>query len=167
MFFRSWASEGSEPRAAAADPFTADPLAQAAPAANVPVSKTTASAASVPATPLRNAPAKPAAVQGGAAHVADRLPPEVISRIVRANMGRFRLCYENGLRSNPSLKGKVTTRFVIDRSGAVSTAADGGSDLPDRQVVQCVVRGFANLSFPQPEGGVVTVSYPIVFNPGG
>lgn len=159
--------EGSEPRAAAADPSTADPLAQAAPAANVPVSKTTVSAASVPATPLSNAPAKPAAVQGGAAQVAGRLPPEVISRIVRANMGRFRLCYENGLRSNPSLKGKVTTRFVIDRSGAVSTAADGGSDLPDRQVVQCVVRGFANLSFPQPEGAVVTVSYPIVFNPGG
>jgi hypothetical protein len=95
-----------------------------------------------------------------------RLPPEVISRIVRANMGRFRTCYENGLRTNPNLQGKVTTKFVIDRSGAVSSAADGGSDLPDRQVVQCVVRGFGNLSFPQPEGGVVTVSYPIVFNPG-
>ena len=30
----------------------------------------------------------------------------------------------------------------------------------------CVVRGFYGLSFPQPEGGIVTVVYPIMFNPG-
>ena len=43
---------------------------------------------------------------------------------------------------------------------------DGGSDIPDANVVQCVTRGFTNLSFPQPEGGIVTVVYPIIFNPG-
>src|SRR4029079_11875655 len=32
------------------------------------------------------------------------LPPEVIQRIVRQNFGRFRLCYENGLRNNPNLQ---------------------------------------------------------------
>jgi len=95
-----------------------------------------------------------------------RLPPEVIQRIVRQNFGRFRLCYENGLRNNPRLQGRVTTKFVIDRSGAVTTTADGGSDLPDQAVVSCVVRAFGNLSFPQPEGGVVTVVYPIAFAPG-
>mgnify|MGYP006314362019 FL=1 len=56
-----------------------------------------------------------------------RLPPEVIQRIVRQNFGRFRLCYENGLRNNPTLSGRVSVKFVIDRSGAVSTAQDGGS----------------------------------------
>lgn len=102
----------------------------------------------------------------GATQVNGRLPPEVIQRIVRQNFGRFRLCYENGLRTNPNLQGRVAVKFVIDRSGAVSTASDGGSDLPDRGVVGCVVRGFGNLSFPQPEGGIVTVVYPIIFNPG-
>jgi hypothetical protein len=102
----------------------------------------------------------------GATTVNGRLPPEVIQRIVRQNFGRFRLCYENGMRNNPSLQGRVTVKFVIDRSGAVSMTADGGSDLPDQGVVQCVVRGFGNLSFPQPEGGMVTVVYPIMFNPG-
>jgi hypothetical protein len=95
-----------------------------------------------------------------------RLPPEVIQRIVRQNFGRFRLCYENGLRNNPTLSGRVAVKFVIDRSGAVSTAQDGGSELPDQGVISCVVRGFGNLSFPQPEGGIVTVVYPIIFNPG-
>lgn len=102
----------------------------------------------------------------GTTQVNGRLPPEVIQRIVRQNFGRFRLCYENGLRNNPTLSGRVSVKFVIDRSGAVSTAQDGGSELPDQGVISCVVRGFGNLSFPQPEGGIVTVVYPIIFNPG-
>ncbi|HEY1693037.1 MAG TPA: AgmX/PglI C-terminal domain-containing protein [Polyangiaceae bacterium] len=105
-------------------------------------------------------------IREGATSVNGRLPAEVIQRIVRQNFGRFRLCYENGLRNNPNLQGRVTVKFVIDRSGAVGMTADGGSDIPDSSVVQCVVRGFGNLSFPQPEGGMVTVVYPIMFNPG-
>jgi hypothetical protein len=105
-------------------------------------------------------------IREGATSVNGRLPPEVIQRIVRQNFGRFRLCYENGMKNNPNLQGRVAVKFIIDRSGAVSLTADGGSDLPDQGVVQCVVRGFGNLSFPQPEGGMVTVVYPIMFNPG-
>jgi hypothetical protein len=102
----------------------------------------------------------------GATQVNGRLPPEVIQRIVRQNFGRFRLCYENGLRNNPNLQGRVAVKFMIDRGGSVAMTSDGGSDLPDTSVVQCVVRAFGNLSFPQPEGGVVTVVFPIMFSPG-
>jgi hypothetical protein len=102
----------------------------------------------------------------GATQVNGRLPPEVIQRIVRQNFGRFRLCYENGLRTNPKLDGRIAVKFVIDKSGAVKSAADGGSTLSDPAVVSCVVGGFKNLSFPQPESGEVTVVYPIIFAPG-
>lgn len=95
-----------------------------------------------------------------------RLPPEVIQRIVRQNFGRFRLCYETGLRQNPSLSGRVSTSFVIARDGSVSQSQDSGSDLPDQGVVSCIVRSFQNLSFPAPEGGIATVTYPIVLAPG-
>ncbi len=105
-------------------------------------------------------------VRMGATQVSGRLPPEVIQRIVRQNYGRFRMCYENGLRSNPNLQGGVTVRFVIGRDGAVSNVSNGGSDLPDSGVVNCVVRAYYGLSFPQPEGGIVTVVYPIQFSPG-
>jgi hypothetical protein len=105
-------------------------------------------------------------IRQGATQVNGRLPPEVIQRIVRQNFGRFRLCYENGLRSNPNLQGRVSVRFVIDRSGAVDKPADAGSDLPNASVIQCILRGFGNLSFPQPEGGIVTVVFPIIFTPG-
>jgi hypothetical protein len=54
---------------------------------------------------------------------------------------------------------------VIGRDGAISSVANGGSDLPDGGVVQCVVRSFYGLSFPAPEEGIVTVTYPIMLSP--
>ncbi|HET7542082.1 MAG TPA: AgmX/PglI C-terminal domain-containing protein [Polyangiaceae bacterium] len=98
--------------------------------------------------------------------VSGHLPPEVVQRIVRQNYGRFRQCYENGLRANPNLTGRVTARFVIGREGSVTNVQNGGSDLPDSGVVSCVVSAFYGLSFPTPEAGIVTVSYPIMFSPG-
>lgn len=97
------------------------------------------------------------------------IPPEVIQRIVRQNFGRLRLCYENGLRNNPNLAGRVSVRFVIGRDGGVMSTANGGSDLPDAGVVSCVVSAFHGLQFPQSEEGdsAVTVTYPISFAPVG
>ncbi|MDI3283587.1 AgmX/PglI C-terminal domain-containing protein [Polyangium sp. 15x6] len=105
-------------------------------------------------------------VRMGATTVSGRMPPAVIQRIVRQNFGRFRFCYENGLRSNSTLTGRVVARFVIGRDGSVVSVANGGSDLPNSDVVACVIRAFRGLSFPQPEGGVVNVTYPIQFFPG-
>jgi hypothetical protein len=95
-----------------------------------------------------------------------RLPKEVIQRIVRQNFGRFRMCYEGGLRSNPGLTGRIAVAFVIDREGAVSLAAsDRSTDMADQNVVSCVVRGFQNLSFPSPKDGTVQIVYPLMFSP--
>ncbi len=97
--------------------------------------------------------------------VSKGIPAAVIQRIIRANFGRFRACYNAGLRTNPSLSGRVAVRFLISRTGTVSSAADGGSSMPDKGVVSCVVGAFRGLTFPAPESGVVTVSYPIMFMP--
>jgi hypothetical protein len=105
-------------------------------------------------------------VRMGATTVSGRLPKEVIQRIVRQNFGRFRLCYEKGLAANPNLQGRVSVRFVIDRNGAVSNVSNGGSSIPDSGVVSCVISAYYGLSFPKPEGGIVTVVYPISFEPG-
>lgn len=95
-----------------------------------------------------------------------RLDPEVIRRIVRQNSGRMVGCYQDGLRNNPTLQGRVSVSFVIDREGAVMSANDSsGSDLADSNVRSCVVKSFYNISFPKPQGGIVTVVYPLVFSP--
>lgn len=126
------------------------------------------SASSGPTSPpVPDRDSKISRMRAGGASISGRLPPEVISRIIRQNFGRFRLCYENGLRNNPNLQGRVAVRFVIGADGAVSNVGNGGSDMPDGGVISCVVRAFYGLSFPRPEGGIVTVVYPMMFSPGG
>lgn len=119
-------------------------------------------------TPVEQVPgarARRPVVKAGQVTVNGRLPPEVIGRIVRQNQGRFRLCYENGLRNNRALAGHVGVRFVIGRDGSVSNVSNGGSDLPDSAVIACIVRSFYGLSFPRPDSGVVTVTYPVNLRP--
>lgn len=111
-------------------------------------------------------PQGPGKMRPGTTTASGRLPSDVIQRVVRQNFGRFRACYEAGLRNNPNLAGRVAVNFVIGRDGAVGQANNGGSDLPDGAVVSCVVRAFYGLSFPAPDSGIVTVSYPIAFSPG-
>ena len=95
-----------------------------------------------------------------------RLAPEVIQDVVRSNFGRFRTCYESGLQRNAKLQGTVTVKYVINPDGSTQAAADDGSTMPDTQVVQCVVAGFGLLTYPPPQGGYVTVVYPVQFAPG-
>lgn len=96
-----------------------------------------------------------------------RLAPEIIQQTVRSQFSRFRACYEGGLRRDANLQGRVATRFVIDRDGSVREAkVDPASDLPDQAVLLCVALEFKKLRFPEPEGGIVTVVYPISFSPG-
>jgi tetratricopeptide (TPR) repeat protein len=109
----------------------------------------------------------PPQVRMGASQVHGSLPPEVIRRIVRQNYGRFRLCYEQGLQLNPNLRGRIVVRFAIDRNGAAVGPANAGSDLASAAVVACVVNAFRGLSFPKPDSGIVTVTYPMHFSPGG
>ncbi len=106
-------------------------------------------------------------VRMGAATIEGGLPSEVVQRVVRQSYGRYRRCYEQGLARNPSLAGRVAVAFVIGPGGAVESASPKGSDLPDAEVVGCVVGSFRGLDFPSPEYGRVTVVYPILFAPDG
>jgi len=105
----------------------------------------------------------PPVVRGQIVSGNGHLPPEVVNRIVRQNFGRFRLCYESGLRANPNLAGKVVVSVIVTRDGSVGAARLSSTDVPDSGVGLCVTRAFQNLSFPQPEGGIVTFQYGVAF----
>jgi outer membrane biosynthesis protein TonB len=125
-----------------------------------------AGAASSP-SPAETPAAPSASATPSAAPPHGRLPPAVIQRIVRQDHGRLRQCYEASLASNPTLRGLVRVKFVIDRTGAVALAQSSGSTMPDATVVECALREFRSLKFPPPEGeAAVAVIYPIVFKPG-
>lgn len=112
--------------------------------------------------------------------VSGRLEPAIIQRVVRSRFDDFRRCYEASLVKDPNLTTRVGVRFVIGRNGKVpniaarpthvnGAAPDGASAAHElaKEVAACVESAFRTLTFPQPRGGIVTVSYPIVFSSAG
>jgi hypothetical protein len=89
---------------------------------------------------------------------------ELMQRVIRQSFGRYRACYENGLRTNPALAGRVVIALTVSPDGSVRSATDAGSSLPDAGVVSCIVRNFASLNFPAADG-VGHIVYPLSLSP--
>jgi hypothetical protein len=92
------------------------------------------------------------------------LLPETVRRIVRANHPRLQACYESGLKRDPSLRGSVKVRFVIDTTGAVETASADSGTMTDEGVRACTRSVFESMSFPEPTSGKVLVTYPVDYD---
>ena len=95
----------------------------------------------------------------GVSVVTGSLPAEVVQRIVRQHFGGVRACVQ---RAEPSGQISLTATFHIDRSGAAGRDAKVQTDPRDSKLGECVAALFRTLSFPQPEGGSVAVTYPII-----
>lgn len=98
----------------------------------------------------------------GNASIRGSLSRDVIRRVVRRHHNEIRHCYENGLQSRPDLAGRVSARFVISPSGSVTAASVANSSIGSQQVEQCIVSAVQRWSFPAPEGGIVSVTYPFM-----
>jgi hypothetical protein len=94
------------------------------------------------------------------------LAEDAIDNVVTAGYPLFARCYRDGVNRNNNLDGTVRLHFVVGSAGAVSEVSDGGSDLSDRQVVDCIAEGFYALRFPGPQRGSVQVLYRIAFDAG-
>jgi len=91
-----------------------------------------------------------------------RLPDAVVNRIVRQKRPDYLKCFAEAAATAPKVAGRLVLRFVIERSGAV-TRVSSSSTPPSlaKAVGSCVELVFSGLEFPQPEGGIHTVSFPI------
>jgi hypothetical protein len=94
------------------------------------------------------------------------LPADAIDNVVEAGYPLFARCYRDGISRSNDLGGTVRLHFVVGPAGTVSEVSDGGSDLSDRQVVDCIAEGFYALRFPEPQHGTVHVLYRIGFEAG-
>lgn len=113
--------------------------------------------------PPSDPPGTPSAPPPGE-KVTGRLDPAIIQSVIRAEFGRLRACYEEGLRRNPVLEGRIETDFVINRDGTTGMTRLSQVTLKDKAVADCVRDVFQGLRYPPPVGGTVTVGYPIVFS---
>jgi hypothetical protein len=94
------------------------------------------------------------------------LAPDAIDNVVAAGYPLFARCYRDGVNRDSGLDGTVRLHFVVGSAGAVSEVSDQGSDLSDRQVVDCIAEGFYALRFPEPQHGSVKVLYRLGFEAG-
>jgi TonB family protein len=91
---------------------------------------------------------------------------KLVTAEVKKRLRAIQICYEQELRRNPALQGKVTVEFTIEQSGTVSKATATANTTNDAAVASCVVDTVKRFRFtPGPEGGSVTYSYPFVFAP--
>jgi len=89
-----------------------------------------------------------------------------VDDVVSSGFPLFARCYRDGVQRNSNLDGAVRLRFVVGDEGHVTVVEDGGSDLTDRQVIDCVAEGFYALRFPEPERGDAHLVYRIHFDAG-
>jgi hypothetical protein len=88
-----------------------------------------------------------------------------LAAFIRSKNGQVRQCYERRLKQNNLLQGTLTPQIRIHPSGSVMSVSFVQDSLNDGAVRDCVARLIRGWRFPEPEGGVVTISNPYRFSP--
>ena len=89
-----------------------------------------------------------------------------VVRQIKFKLGAIKACYEQGLKRNQGLAGKVTVEFTIQPAGSLTGVKATENTLGDADVASCILGRIGTLRFqPGPTGGSVTFSYPFVFAP--
>jgi hypothetical protein len=115
-------------------------------------------------------PSVPAASPPPRAAPAQVSPGPTASEIrsaVRSRNDELTQCYLAGTFKDAELAGTVNVSFTIEPTGKVKEAVDAGSDLPDAEVVRCVLEVFAGLEFTPGGASATEVTYPIRFGSRG
>ena len=96
------------------------------------------------------------------------LDKELIRKVIHANRGQIRYCYESQLNRFPKLNGKVAIKFIISPTGSVSTSSVAQTTVGNAELEACVAGRVRTWQFPKPKGGgVVIVTYPFIFAQSG
>jgi hypothetical protein len=92
----------------------------------------------------------------------------IVGAIKEAQAGMQR-CYEVALEEVPGLSGRLALRFVLGEEDGVGRILEVGitdDEVQDGPLEECVLDVVQALEFDPPEGGKLTVKYPLVFEAG-
>jgi hypothetical protein len=109
----------------------------------------------------------PKAPEGPKADVGPGLSADLVRRIVKAHIGEVRYCYNEGLKEDPELGGRVVVDFTVGTKGRVTKTEVSSTGLEDSDVPACVAGAVGRWLFPRPaDGQEVQITYPFVLEPG-
>jgi len=88
-----------------------------------------------------------------------------LGAFVRARMGLIKACYENALKRNPNLRGRLVIRFTILETGSVTDVTASQSTLGAPEVAACIMNTMRSWRTQFKPNGPVSVEYPFLFTP--
>lgn len=92
---------------------------------------------------------------------ASGLDRDQIIAVINRHRGEITYCYEQALKQDPSVRGKVAIKFVINPNGRVARANIAESSANHSRLESCMVARLRTWQFPKPVGSVnVDVLYP-------
>lgn len=94
-----------------------------------------------------------------------KIDREEVRLIIRKNLNSIKTCYDDGLKNNPNIQGKIVIEWDLASDGSVSKAAVKSSELKSETVENCIVNKIKALKFPaSPTGTIANISYPFSFS---
>ena len=91
-----------------------------------------------------------------------------INATIAKYLNQVRRCYEEQLKTKPTLQGLVEVRFEINPAGRLNYSNVGRTTLKDALTERCITRKMMSWQFPKPKGAVkVPVKYPFMLRPVG
>ena len=89
-----------------------------------------------------------------------------VQRVFKRRKGAIKHCYEQALKKDPTVKGKVTIRFTIGPAGRITSISIKDNSTGSASIGSCIKGKVKSWKFPPPEGGSVTFSYPFILSKG-
>ncbi len=88
-----------------------------------------------------------------------------IAKHIRLRQAALRGCYDQVLKRDPTITGKVRIRWTIARDGAAQDVEVVQNTSGNVDLGQCLVHKIKAIHFDPPKSGTCTVSWPMVFSP--
>jgi len=88
-----------------------------------------------------------------------------LGAFIRARLAAIKACYENQLKRNPNLKGKIRIRFIVLETGGLAELSVVENTLGSAETASCIIVTMRGWRTPFRPSGTVTVEHSFVFNP--
>ena len=102
---------------------------------------------------------------GCAAKVCEGTAGADLKGAMASKAGQARSCYQNALRNDSTLAGRMTVGIRVGLNGLACSAGVTSDGMGSPQVATCVTRLFQAGKYPPPKGGCVDMSVPMNFTP--